>query len=102
MEVITLVLIILAVCGLFIYSVTSWGLVLFKFWGWFVLPIFQSLPELTFAQAVGLMLVISLFKGVNSDVIKAEYKEKWGVWLGFAYPWITLLFGWLAYLIFIV
>jgi hypothetical protein len=95
------ILIIIFVLAVFIYDTVMWGWVLLQFWGWFVLPVFPELPALDFGQAVGLMLVIGLFKSVSGQVIKSEYKESWGSWLILALPWITLIFGWLAWMIFI-
>jgi len=89
----------------FIYETLTWGLVLFKFWGWFVLPVFVALPALTFVQALGLMFVIGLFKlNYTGEGIKDEFKKnEWNsVITLIVFPWITLLFGWLAYTIWIV
>lgn len=87
----------------FIYNAASWGLVLFKFWGWFILPIFVGLPVISFAQAVGLMFFISLFKNIAVDSVKDEYKDNTkGAIMILIAPWVTLFFGWLAYSIWLV
>ena len=100
------VIIFLVVVGaIFVYDTLCWGLVLFKFWGWFVLPVFVALPVLTFVQALGLMFVIGLFKSnFNGENIKDEYKKnKYGSSLAILLmPWVALFFGWLAYAIWIV
>ena len=89
--------------GICIYSTLSWGLVLYNFWSWFVLPVFVTLPALTFIQALGLMFIITLFKNHITQTIKKEYKdESITMSLMFLSPWITLFFGWLAYIIWIV
>jgi len=97
------VLVFAVIIGLaFIYSTLAWGLILYKFWGWFVLPVFTELPELTFLQALGLMFVVSLFKGIMHQSIKKEYRDvnaEYALLLG---PWVTLFFGWLAYAIWLV
>ena len=96
---------VVVVVGLLVYSTVSWGVVLFKFWGWFVLPVFVTLPTLTFVQALGLMFVIGLFHNqLATHEIKDEYKKnKNGQSLQFIIaPWITLLIGYLAYIIFVV
>jgi len=86
----------------FIYNTLAWGLVLYKFWGWFILPVFVTLPVLTFIQALGLMFVISLFKNSTNQSIKKEYiNEDVTLTLIFLSPWIILFFGWLAYIIWI-
>jgi hypothetical protein len=86
----------------FIYDTLSWGLVLYKFWGWFVLPVFITLPALTFVQALGLMFVVGLFKSnFSGENIKDEYKKNknGSLIISLCMPWVTLIFGWLAYVI---
>lgn len=87
---------------IFLYSTLAWGLVLFKFWGWFVLPVFTTLPEITFVQALGLMFVIGLFKTSSSQIIKKQYTMDNTGWIVWAMPWATLVFGWLAYTLFLL
>ena len=98
MEAIAAVIGIILILGVLIsYSAVSWGWVLFKYWGWFVLPVFPELPAINFVQAMGLMLVIGLFKNVSDGNIKDEYKDSsktWGVII-FA-PWLTLVFAWIV------
>lgn len=95
------ILIVGLIVVLFLYDTLAWGLVLFKFWGWFVLPVFVALPALSFVQALGLMFVIGLFKNHNTQLIKKEYKVDNMDWLMWVMPWATLFFGWLAYVLFI-
>ena len=81
------------VAGLVLYSSLSWGYVCFKFWYWFVLPVFTELPHVTFWQAVGLMFFISLFRnpgGKKSDSDKSDIN--WGLII--ASPWLTLIVAW--------
>ena len=79
------------------YDALCWGLVGYKFWYWFLLPIFPTLPAIVFWQAVGLMFFIALFKSAG-QVIKKEYKdENAQMLLTFILPWITLLCGWVTY-----
>jgi hypothetical protein len=88
--------------ALFIYNTLSWGLVLYKFWGWFILPVFVTLPALTFVQALGLMFVVGLFKSnFTGEGLADKYKKTkhQPMVMSILNPWITLLFGWLAYLI---
>ncbi len=102
---IALLVFVVVVGGLFIYDTLVWGLVLYKFWGWFVLPVFVTLPALTFVQALGLMFVVGLFKSnfagenLKDEYKKSKYGQVWGVLL---MPWMALLFGWLAYVIWLV
>jgi len=101
METIIAAIIFIVFIGImFVYDALSWGLVMYKFWGWFVLPVFTTLPVLTFVQALGLMFVIGLFKNhITGDNIKDEYKRnKWeSALILLIFPWITLIFGWLAW-----
>lgn len=79
------------------YSAFSWGLVLYKFWDWFVLPVFVTLPVLTLIQAVGLMFFISLFKTQPFQVMKNKYEKKnYATYLGLLAPWVSLFIGYLV------
>lgn len=85
----------LALVGLLvIYSSASWGFVLYKMWGWFVLPVFPMLPSINFIEALGLMFIISLFKN-QPTTMKEEFvdnsKNTTYFLLG---PWMTLLVAW--------
>lgn len=78
---------------LFLYSSFSWGFVFFKYYYWFVLPVFATLPHIAFAQAVGLMIFVGLFKTIDStemhiDGKKVEKKPNWGI--GIILPWLVL------------
>lgn len=96
------IIVIVIILVLFLYDTLAWGLILFKFWGWFVLPVFVTLPTLTFVQAIGLIFVINLFKNHKAQIIKKQYEDK-RVSNHYLYmPWITLGFGWLAYALFLV
>lgn len=100
MEILALILMgALAVAGILLYSTFTWGLVCFKFWAWFVVPIFISgfptLPELTFIEACSLMFFIGLFRNQSSTSIKKEYRDEgtsWGQLI--LTPWVVLLIGW--------
>ena len=94
---IVLILGIILIGIVFVYDTVSWGLVLYKFWGWFV---FTTLPALTFVQALGLMFVVGLFKShFAGENIKDEFKKNtWGTAVVALFlPWMTLIFGWLAW-----
>lgn len=91
-----IILIAVALC----YGALVWGLVLYKFWYWFLLPVFTTVPNITYVQAVGLVFVVSLFHTVNSQIIKKEYKDETSSnVVGLIAPWLTLLLGWAAYAI---
>jgi len=98
--IIAAVIIFVVIIGIaFVYSTLAWGLVLYKFWGWFVLPVFTDLPEITFVQALGLMFVIGLFKAIAHQSVKKEYRDVNAEYALLLAPWVSLLFGWLAYAI---
>lgn len=81
---------------LILYSSFSWGFALYKFWYWFILPVFPMLPEITFWHAVGLFLFIGFFHIGDGQVIKDEYKEKTtGTIMSIILPWVTLLMGYI-------
>lgn len=89
-----------------IYVLISSGFLLLKFYGWFILPIFTSLPEINFLQAVGLNLVFYFFNKISSSdvLIYLEFKEKYEnenlfkyYWI--LYPWTVLFLGYLVKLL---
>ncbi|MFM2393161.1 MAG: hypothetical protein RLZZ546_1143, partial [Bacteroidota bacterium] len=49
MGVILGILLVAAIIGFFLmYNTLTWGLVCFKFWYWFGLPVFVDLPHIDF------------------------------------------------------
>lgn len=101
MEILIIGIIFIIIMGIsVIYGALVWGLVMYKFWGWFVLPIFTNLPAIEFKQAVGLAVFIGLFHTVQSQVLKKEYKdETQSIILPIIAPWVTLIIGWLVHII---
>jgi len=81
------------------YGVLVQGLLIYKFYYWFLLPVFSDMPHITFAMAMGLSLVISLFKTTNVNDIKKEYKEENTKYVLLLTPWLLLLLGWIIKLI---
>lgn len=76
------------------YNTFSWGFVCFKFWNWFVLPVFTTLPVITFWQAIGIMFFITLFKNQSTTVVKKEYKDQNSeIVMYLIAPWLLLLIG---------
>lgn len=97
---IAIIIVVVILGAAFVYDTLAWGLVLYKFWGWFVLPVFVDLPEIMFVQALGLMFVIGLFKNHATQSIKKQYREEYtSLYVLLLAPWVSLLFGWLAYAI---
>ena len=85
-----------------VYKPIVHGLVFYKFYAWFVLPIFIELPEISYLSSVGLIFFISLLKGSGGShqKIKEEYcKSDYTSWYIIVGPWLALLMGWLAQMI---
>ena len=90
---------VLAFMGLLLYGAFSWGFVFYKYWNWFVLPVFDNLPVIAFKEAVGLMLVVGLFKNhiskqftYKDDVIKQDID-----YVGaFVAPWVVIMLSWIV------
>lgn len=78
-----------------IYSAISWGLVLYKFWYWFILPVFTTLPTIGFMEAVGLMMFFNLLKQQNQQVINKLFRDDSTQFkLTVIAPWLMLFVGW--------
>lgn len=94
------IFVVLVFFWMIIYSSFSWGFVCFKFWMWFILPIFPMLPTLTFLQCVGLMIFISLFnRNIPDDTIKENKWER--VVAIMILPWVVLSMAWFIKILFI-
>lgn len=85
------------------------GLVLYKYWGWFVTPVFTSLPTPTILQFIALRLFVGVLtttlKPPRTKTDEEKAKEKAaepGAWEGLAFGFFLygflLLVGWLIYL----
>jgi hypothetical protein len=84
------------------YEIFLWGVVCWKFWLWFVLPIFPELPTISFVHAVGLSLFISLFKNHSTQFVKNQYVDNDTTILQILVsPLLTFVIGWLTYIIFL-
>lgn len=76
------------------YFTLVWALVCFKFWYWFLLPVFPMVPHIAYAQAIGIMLFLGLFK--NHHARKSEKDDT--DWVSaVVFPWLMLLIGYLFY-----
>jgi len=81
---------------LLVYNALSWGFVTFKFWTWFVLPVFVTLPALTFLQAVGLWVFITLFQNQTMPTVKKEYRDETAnTIMPIVAPWLVFAIGFL-------
>jgi hypothetical protein len=83
-----------------LYSSLSWGVVLWCFWDWFLIPVFPTVPELGYWKAVGLMFVIDLFKNQvfhPQPTFKPEFVtddgKKSQMIATYISPWVVLLVG---------
>lgn len=93
---------ILIVSILVVYASFSWGFVAFKFYGWFILPVFPDLPHYSVIQFIGFLFFIGVFtsKG-GSTQIKKELRDETSEWtMTILSPWISLILGWLMYSVF--
>jgi hypothetical protein len=78
------------------YSTFTWALVVYKYYYWFVLPLFTDLPAIDYKQAIMLVFILSLFKTHSTVSIKKEYKDETDAWVYLILlPWISLFMGWI-------
>lgn len=56
------------------YLSIAWGFVVYRFWYWFILPVFNNLPAIDFKQAIGIGIFLNLFKNYNT-LIKTEFRD---------------------------
>jgi hypothetical protein len=94
----------LIVLGIF-YGALTWGLICWKFWYWFLLPVFPALPHVAFIECVGLMMFITLFRNhtaqqiIEDDYTTTSYNTV--VFINFLMPWVILGMGYFVH-VFIV
>jgi len=75
--------------ALLLYSAFASGLVFFKFYNWFVLPVFD-LPIISYLSAVGLSVFLILFKNLQTDEDTSTEAYIKAIIL----PWMLLFMGW--------
>lgn len=69
------------------------GVLVMKFWEWFINPVF-NLGLLSLTQAIGLSVFITLFKTVSYE--KKDNADSWTrIYLPIIYKVILLGFGWI-------
>lgn len=96
-----LLLALILIAGIFIYSTLSWGFVLYRFWYWFLLPVFPDMPHVTLLTTIGLAFLVGAFvrhQEPHKETTKAENKTTIMNWL--IAPWISLFFGWIIHLLY--
>lgn len=69
------------------------GLLVMKFWSWFIVPTF-GIDLLTFGQAVGLSVFITLFKSVNFNK-ESDHSPQLLMISLIVYQLLLLGFGWI-------
>lgn len=93
----TLLLTLFAVVVI-LYSAFAWGFVVSKFYLWFILPVFPSLPYFSILQFIGFLLFLSAVMPKHYSGLKDEYEDKSKIWsYGLLNPWITLTIGYLIH-----
>ncbi len=86
---------------LLLYGSFVKGFIVYKFWYWFLLPAFPTVPHISYIHAVGLSLLLVLFHQVDStkkSIVGNEIVTKPDYGLGLIYPWLVLLMGWVVHL----
>jgi len=76
------------------------GWVLTVLWSWFIVPTF-GLPELSIAVAIGLSLIVSMFRGYNNTTKNEnlEKSEQVGKVIVLLFgPLFVLFLGWIVHL----
>ena len=86
------------IAGALAFGAFAWGYIFYSFWGWFVLPVFTTLPVVNIYQAIGLVMFLDLFKNMNMPVMKEEYRDSTtqSVMTIIA-PFVVFIVGWLVH-----
>jgi hypothetical protein len=77
---------VLAAAALFVYSILVGGLIFDRLWYWFLLPVFPTLPHISFLQAVGLSVFTTLFRNHTVDELDDKYKDPSRKYVGVFIP----------------
>ncbi len=72
------------------------GWVLTILWGWFIVPTFRA-PELSIPVAIGLTLIVGMFKSYNTKQESTEEKLTSGI-ATILIPLFLLFIGWIVHL----
>jgi hypothetical protein len=95
-----IIFLIAIVCALQLYSAIAWGVVLYKFWSWFLIPVLAfydvNIGQLPFWLGIGLLFFLTFFKGKSYE--KNEHSTIDWVML-FLAPWISLVMGWFIHIV---
>jgi hypothetical protein len=72
------------------------GWVFTVLWGWFVVPTFHA-PELSIAVAIGLTIVVGMFRRVDIDMREKTSNEKLTEAIAtIVMPFVFLFLGWIV------
>ena len=78
------------------YHAFAWGFILYKYYHWFAMPISPNIPNISFYQAIGLSLIISLFKNNIFVIPNKEYRDdSFMIFIIVISPIIALFIGFL-------
>lgn len=85
------------------YGTLAYGFVLYKFWYWFILPIFITLPHINYFQSVGIFLFLFAVGHSGGLVYNKEFKKKYvdeelALFIKLSTPWLILLIGYIIHL----
>lgn len=84
------------------YQCLVLGLVMYKFWYWFVLPVFVNWVHISYGQAVGLSFMTVLFRNFDTtdkSLGDVKIEAKRNVQLDIVIPWFVLLIGWTLHIL---
>jgi hypothetical protein len=83
-----------AVIGIVSALIVLNGWVLSILWGWFIVPLF-GLPVLSIPYAIGMALIVGMFKGQTKDLSNDDEKVAVVAKI-FLFPFIALFIGWIV------
>jgi hypothetical protein len=89
---------IFKIVALILYSAFAWGFITYKFYHWFLLPVFEQLPVVGYLEAVSLSMVLTLFNKTQMPQLNKElYSESSSTRIlsSMLLPWIVLGGGYL-------
>lgn len=87
------------------YGILMNSILLFHFYKWFALPVFNWLTPVTFVQAVGLSILLSVFRksstvsSYNFSYKGVEVDKNPILWISIVGPWIIFLIGYIIHLL---
>lgn len=84
--------------GIAIIMAIIQGWVLTVLWDWFVVPTF-NVSQLSIAVAIGISIIVSMFRGGYTTNKEQTLEQKIGVVVGIILsPFLSLLLGWIVHM----